>query len=150
VGFTLAGYVGLAAAPAAAPLVWAVLLGIGQGTFPLALTMIPLRVRVMAHTAALSGFAQAVGYLLAAAGPIVTGVLHDATGGWTVPIAVLAAFLIPQTVAGLVAGRNRTIEDDLEGRSEGLAVHPEDPVDAGVDGARVEAVRPDPADLRVS
>jgi CP family cyanate transporter-like MFS transporter len=146
--FTLGGYVGLAVAPAAAPLLWAVLLGIGQGAFPLALTMIPLRVRTTAHTAALSGFTQAVGYLLAAAGPFVTGVLHDATGGWTVPIVVLSAFLVPQLAAGLMAARNRTVEDDLEGRSEALAVHPEHPVDAGVHGARVEAVRSDPADLR--
>lgn len=150
IAFTVFGYAGLAVAPAAAPVLWAVLLGLGQGTFPLALTMIPLRVRSTAHTAALSGFTQSVGYLLAAAGPFVTGVLHDATGGWTVPIAVLAAFLVPQLAAGLVAARNRTVEDDLEGRSEFLAVHPEHPLDAGVDGAGVEAVRPDPADLRAS
>jgi CP family cyanate transporter-like MFS transporter len=111
-----AGYLGLAFAPASTPWLWATLIGIGNGAFPLALTMIGLRTRTAAYTASLSGFTQSVGYLLAAAGPIAFGALHQATGGWTVPIALMAVFLVPQAIAGLVAGRNRYVEDEVSHR----------------------------------
>jgi CP family cyanate transporter-like MFS transporter len=107
------GYVGLASAPASTPWLWASLIGIGNGAFPLALTMIGLRTRTASHTAALSGFTQSVGYLLAAAGPLAFGALHEATGGWTVPIALMGLFLVPQSVAGYLAGRDRKVEDEL-------------------------------------
>jgi CP family cyanate transporter-like MFS transporter len=53
--------------------------------------------------------AQGFGYLLAAAGPLVFGLLHDATGGWTAPLAVLLVVLVAQTVAGAIAGRPRHV-----------------------------------------
>jgi CP family cyanate transporter-like MFS transporter len=42
------------------------------------------------------------------------GVLHQSTGGWTAPIAFMAALLIPETISGVLAGRNRTIEDEID------------------------------------
>jgi CP family cyanate transporter-like MFS transporter len=50
--------------------------------------------------------AQGVGYLVAAIGPLTLGVLHDATGGWTVPLALLAALMAPQLVLGMGASRD--------------------------------------------
>lgn len=110
---TAAGYVGLAVAPANLPWLWAALIGVGQACFPLAITMISMRARVAENTAALSGFAQGVGYLIAAVGPTAAGALYQATHGWTVPLAVLGGFLVPEAVAGFVAGRPRHVEDDL-------------------------------------
>ena len=107
------GYVGLIAAPASGAVLWAVLIGVGSASFPLALTMIGLRSRTSAGTSALSGFTQGIGYLLAAAGPLLMGVLYEVTGGWTVPLIVLGVFLVPQLVGGLFAGRPRVVEDDL-------------------------------------
>jgi CP family cyanate transporter-like MFS transporter len=107
------GYLGLAMAPATVPWLWATLIGIGNGSFPLALAMIGLRTRTAGYTASLSGFTQSAGYLLAAAGPLAFGAVHDATSGWTIPIALMAFFLVPQLIAGLVAGRNRYVEDEL-------------------------------------
>jgi MFS transporter, CP family, cyanate transporter len=98
-------YLGLLLAPAAAPLVWAVLLGVGFGAFPLALTLIGLRAATPVGTSQLSSLAQGVGYLIAAAGPVAVGAIRDATGGWTWPLVVLIALLVPQAVAGLVAAR---------------------------------------------
>jgi CP family cyanate transporter-like MFS transporter len=49
--------------------------------------------------------AQTGGYLLAAAGPLAVGVLHDATGGWNVPIMLLLALVVPEIVFGLLAAR---------------------------------------------
>jgi CP family cyanate transporter-like MFS transporter len=111
VGCYVVGYLGLLVAPHAGALVWALLIGVGGGAFPLALLMVGLRARTPAGTAGLSGFVQSIGYLIAAVGPLLVGVLHDATGGWLVPIVFLLVMLVPQLFGGLVAGRNRFIED---------------------------------------
>jgi MFS transporter, CP family, cyanate transporter len=100
-----AAYLGLLLAPAGAPVLWAVLLGVGMGAFPLALVLIGLRALTSEGTAKLSSLAQGAGYLLAASGPVAIGVLHDATDSWTPPLLVLLALLVPQVACGLVAGR---------------------------------------------
>jgi MFS transporter, CP family, cyanate transporter len=110
----LAGFAGLWLAPAAQPWVWAFLIGVSCTSFPLALTMIGLRARTEAGVGQLSAFAQCVGYLLAVPGPILVGLLYQSTGGWKVPIAFVAALLVPQTISGIFAGRNRTIEDEID------------------------------------
>ena len=66
-------YVGLMLAPHDLAVVWAVVVGAGTCTFPLILTLIGLRSRTPAGTAALSGFTQSAGYLLAALGPFTVG-----------------------------------------------------------------------------
>ena len=111
--FGLAGYGGLWLAPAAAPLLWAVLLGITNATFPLALTMIGMRSRTGSGVVRLSAFTQCAGYLIAFPGPILFGALYQHSGGWGLPIGLMAAILLPQTVAGVLAGRSRFVEDEL-------------------------------------
>ncbi len=109
---TAAGLIGILVAPTAAPVGWVVALGLGQGAaFPIALTLLVLRTRTVAATTALSAMAQSFGYLIAAAGPALLGLLHAATGGWQVPVAVLAALLLPQTIAGLRAAAPGYAED---------------------------------------
>jgi MFS transporter, CP family, cyanate transporter len=98
-------YLGLWLAPAAAPTLWAVLLGIGLGAFPLALVMIGLRAATPRGTSDLSSLVQGVGYLLAVAGPLAVGVLHDVTGAWDVPLMLLLAVLVPKLAAGLLAAK---------------------------------------------
>ncbi|MCA1984128.1 CynX/NimT family MFS transporter [Nocardioides nematodiphilus] len=112
----LLGYVGMLVAPHGGAVAWALLIGAGTTTFPMVLTLIGLRARSSAGTAALSGFTQSVGYLLAVVGPFGVGVLHDATGGWNVPILALLILCVPQYVVGLVACRHRYLEDELPGR----------------------------------
>ncbi|MGW2508885.1 CynX/NimT family MFS transporter [Streptomyces scopuliridis] len=112
----LSAYAGLYFAPAEGAWVWAVLLGISNCTFPLALTMIGMRSRTGAGVVRLSAFAQSTGYLISIPGPLLVGVLYQHTGGPGLPIALMAAFLLPQMVAGVVAGRDRTIEDEARMR----------------------------------
>ncbi|OJF12740.1 transporter [Couchioplanes caeruleus subsp. caeruleus] len=107
--FGLAGFAGLCVAPAAAPWVWSILLGISNCAFPLALTMIALRGRDAAVVARLSAFAQSTGYLLSIPGPVVVGALYQHSGSWRVPLALMAALMVPQMVAGYLAGRDRRI-----------------------------------------
>lgn len=104
-----AGMFGLLFAPAASPLLWSILIGIGMSVFSLALTVIALRARTGADTARLSGMAQGFGYLLAAVGPFVFGLLHDATGSWTVSLIVLIAVMCAQMAFGVLAGRRRFV-----------------------------------------
>ncbi|MFJ4984903.1 CynX/NimT family MFS transporter [Streptomyces sp. NPDC088732] len=111
--FGFAGYGGLWLAPAAAPWVWAVLLGISNCSFPLALTMIGMRSRTGAGVVRLSAFTQCTGYLISIPGPILVGVLYQHSGGWDLPVAFMLALLLPQIAAGLMAGRDRSVEDEL-------------------------------------
>jgi CP family cyanate transporter-like MFS transporter len=111
------GYLLLILAPHALAVPAAVLVGIGTVTFPLVLTLIGLRSRTAEGTAALSAFTQATGYLIAGVGPFGIGVLHDASGGWTVPVVVLAVLTVPQLAVGLRLARPAYVEDQLPGRS---------------------------------
>jgi CP family cyanate transporter-like MFS transporter len=106
----LAGLLGLLVAPGAAPLLWALLYGIGSGvSFPLAMTLILQRTRDVGQTGRLSASAQSVGYLLAATGPLAVGLLHEATGGWRPGLLLLLGVVLAQLAVGLVAARPRLV-----------------------------------------
>ncbi|MGI5040759.1 CynX/NimT family MFS transporter, partial [Streptomyces sp. JAC128] len=111
-GCGLLGYAGLYLAPAGGAWLWALLLGVANCAFPLALTMIGMRSRTGAGVVRLSAFAQSTGYLISIPGPLLVGVLYQHSGGWGLPLTLMAALLVPQTVAGVLAGRDRTIEDE--------------------------------------
>lgn len=108
----LVGYAGLYLAPAAGAWAWAVLLGIANCAFPLALTMVGMRARTGPGVAQLSAFAQSTGYLISIPGPLLVGVLYQHSGGWGLPIALMSALMIPQMAVGFLAGRDRTVEDE--------------------------------------
>lgn len=110
---TAVGYLALIIAPAAAPVAWAALLGIGGFAFPTAIAMIPGRTRDPAITARLSGMVQPVGYLLAGIGPLVMGALLQATGSMTLVLWLLVVSAVLLGVAGWRASANRLVDDDL-------------------------------------
>jgi CP family cyanate transporter-like MFS transporter len=105
----VAGNVGLTVAPSAAPLLWAILVGVGMSVFSLALTTVALRARDGADTASLSGMAQGFGYLIAAPGPLLFGLLHDLTAAWTIPLMMVTVVMVAQSVFGGLAGRDRYV-----------------------------------------
>jgi CP family cyanate transporter-like MFS transporter len=107
------GYVGLIVAPVAGAWLWAVLVGVAASVFPVVLTLIGLRARTSEGTAALSGFTQSVGYLVAALGPFGMGFLYDLTGGWNVPLTALIVLVVPQLIAALTVARPSYIEDAI-------------------------------------
>ncbi|MEN3310537.1 MAG: transporter, family, cyanate transporter [Micromonosporaceae bacterium] len=105
-----AGFAGILLAPDSGAYLWALLLGVGQGAlFALALTLVVLRSATSETAARLSAMSQAFGYLIAAGGPLLVGVVRDAAGGWGPAIALLLALLVPQVLTGLGAGRARHV-----------------------------------------
>ncbi len=107
--FGFVGMVGMMVAPAASPLLWCLLIGLGMSVFSLALTVIALRARTSEDTARLSGMAQGIGYLMAAVGPFLFGLLHDLTHGWTVPWIMMLVVFAAQMTFGAFAGRRRFV-----------------------------------------
>lgn len=91
-------------------LLWLIFAGLGAGVAMVtSLSLFALRTRDHHDAGALSGMAQFIGYLGAAAGPLLVGVLRDASGGWTAPLGLLvvaSALVIPFAT---LAGRARTI-----------------------------------------
>jgi CP family cyanate transporter-like MFS transporter len=107
-----AGLAGVLLAPTAAPYLWVLLVGAGQGAcFALGLNLFVLRTHRVVDTARVSAMAQSVGYTICAVGPLLVGLLHDATGSWTGPLVLLLVLLVPQAVAGALAGRARVVRD---------------------------------------
>jgi CP family cyanate transporter-like MFS transporter len=89
---------------------WSATVGLSQGVgITLALSFFALRARDARQAAALSGMGQSLGYLLAAIGPLLFGVLHDATGGWGTPLVILAGLIGVQAVVALGAGKARQL-----------------------------------------
>ena len=116
------GFVGLMIAPHSLAIVWAVVVGVATVTFPLILTLIGLRARTPEGTASLSAFTQSTGYLLAAVGPFLVGVLHDHTSNWNWALLLLLVLALPLFPLAAYVSRRVMVEDQLTGAAaEGAA-----------------------------
>ncbi|RFA10799.1 MFS transporter [Subtercola boreus] len=109
----LLGYLGLLLAPEPLTLLWVVLIGAGSILFPVSLVLINSRTRTHSGTVALSGFAQGVAYALGALGPLLVGLLHDASGGWIVPLLFLLAVALVATIPAITLAGPAFVEDEL-------------------------------------
>ncbi len=112
---------GLLVLPAAGTVAWVVLGGLGALLFPLSLLLINRRTRTHGGSVALSGFVQGVGYIIAAASPLVFGLLHQATGGWAASLVFVLVVSLVAVPAGIILGRPRFLEDDLAKRTRRVA-----------------------------
>jgi len=107
----LVSFAGLLWAPMAAPVLWVVLLGLAPLTFPLSLTLVNLRTRSPAGSAALSGFMQGAGYGFSCLGPLLFGLLHELSGGWTLPFGFLALCVLVMLTGAWLACRPGVLEE---------------------------------------
>ncbi|VTU20833.1 CynX/NimT family MFS transporter [Variovorax sp. PBL-E5] len=104
--FTVAAMLGCLFAPLSGVWGWAVLLGIAQGaSFALALTLIVLRSPDPHVAAQLSGMAQGVGYLIAACGPMLVGLLRGWSGSFDASGFLFVGVGAAMLISGLGAGR---------------------------------------------
>lgn len=110
---TFIGYAGILAFGDHYPLFWAFLLGVGGFCFPTAIALIPARSRSPMVTARLSGFVQPYGYIIAALGPFIVGVVHEHTGRWVEVLWGLMISALVMSVVGLRASKRGYIDDEL-------------------------------------
>ncbi|MET8278882.1 MFS transporter [Micromonospora sp. NPDC005174] len=107
------GYLGLLLAPATLTLLWVLLIGSGSILFPACLVLINVRTRTQGGTVALSGFAQGVAYAFGALGPLLVGLLHDVSDGWTLPLLFLLAVALVAAIPAITLARPAFVEDEL-------------------------------------
>lgn len=115
---TAIGLMGCMLAPLS--LIWgfAVILGLAQGaSFATALSLIVLRSGDSHIAAHLSGMVQGVGYSVSAMGPLLVGLIHQQTGSWGPVAGLFLAIGASALVAGLGAGRRRTVGARVEGHA---------------------------------
>ncbi|MBX4872092.1 MFS transporter [Rhizobium bangladeshense] len=105
-GVAVTALLGLLFAPLSSVWLWAVLQGIGQGgLIAAAMTTIVLRSRDPDVAAHLSGMAQCIGYLLAAIGPLIVGLIRGWTGSFSWCAVLFIALGLGAAINGWRAGR---------------------------------------------
>lgn len=108
--FTL-GILGLMSSNFYIILISVILLGIACGTgFSLSMMFFTLRTKNVTEASDLSGMAQSFGYLLAALGPVLIGLLQDLFHSWTMPLVLLLICGAIILIVGFLAGRKVVIE----------------------------------------
>jgi CP family cyanate transporter-like MFS transporter len=109
-GLTIVGLAGVIVAPTQTALVWAGCIGVGTGgAFSIALLLLASGVRDGAAAARLSSMALGIGYLIAAPGPFLAGLIHAAGRSWQLPLVLTIGVAAIQLAAGLGAARLEAI-----------------------------------------
>lgn len=89
-----------------------ILLGLSNGlSFSLSILFFSLRTQSSENAVQLSGMAQSIGYLIAAFGPPVFGILHDWDSSWKVSFCFLGVLILLIFYFGVKAAGNRFVED---------------------------------------
>jgi CP family cyanate transporter-like MFS transporter len=111
--FGVLGIGGLLVIPTVLPFLWVTLLGLAPLAFHLSMTLIGQRTRHHIVALDLSGFVNTMGYTIAALGPLLVGLLFQATGTWTVGLIILGSTVLIQIPAIWVLARESFVEDEL-------------------------------------
>lgn len=114
-GLMTIGFSGvLIGGPAPLMVLWVTLIGLASGgSISLSLALLGMRARNAQEAGVLSGMAQSIGYVFAAIGPLFIGLLFDITSEWTVPLIMIVIVSVLMTVAGLGAGRNKYVIEEV-------------------------------------
>lgn len=95
-GSSLIGFAALSLIPTNYAIIAIVFLGIGFTVFPLVMLSISRSGDSVEESAAMSTLAQTIGYLVAAAGPFVLGLLASVLNGWALPMWLLLGLSVGQ------------------------------------------------------
>ncbi len=106
IALAVTGLLGFLFAPLSTVWLWAIVQGLGQGgLIAVAMTIIVLR-SADAHIAShLSGMAQCIGYMLAAVGPLLVGLIHSLTGSYSATAVLFVLLGLGVAIFGWGAGR---------------------------------------------
>src|SRR5699024_12349804 len=77
--------------------------------FSLSMMFFSLRANDAHEASRVSGMALSVGYLIAAAGPVLLGALYDSTADWILPLFTISIIGVILTVTGFVSGKDQKI-----------------------------------------
>lgn len=90
-----------------------IVIGIASAfAFSLAMMFFTLRTNNSFEAADLSAMSQSFGYLLAASGPPIFGMLFDFTNGWTIPLSLLIIATFAILIVGLGAAKNEYVSEE--------------------------------------
>ena len=91
-------------------ILWMIFLGFAGGaSFGLVLMLFSLRTETAYDAAELSGFAQSIGYLVAAVGPVLFGYVHDLTNSWSMPLLLFILISVLLFFASFISAKNQTL-----------------------------------------
>ncbi|MFL0506963.1 CynX/NimT family MFS transporter [Ureibacillus sp. 179-F W5.1 NHS] len=89
-------------------ILWMILIGLGGGaSFGTVVMLFTLRTKTAYEAAQISGFAQSIGYLLAAIGPVLFGFLHDMANSWYVPNGLFIIVSIVLCISAYISAKDR-------------------------------------------
>ncbi|MDM5331848.1 MFS transporter [Ureibacillus composti] len=109
--FYVVGFIGMLFEWTNLAFLWMICLGFAGGaSFGLCMMLFTLRTKTAYEAAEISGFAQSVGYLLAAVGPVLFGYLFDVTNSWDVPNILFIIVAIILFIAGFISSKQQYIE----------------------------------------
>lgn len=106
------GIAGLLVAPGWMPFLWVGFLGCAPMAFHLSLTLIGKRTRDHRGALEVSGFVNTMGYLFAAAAPVLVGFVFEITGGWTLALIGIGIVMLVQIPAIGILAREAIVEDE--------------------------------------
>ncbi|MFD4816639.1 CynX/NimT family MFS transporter [Peribacillus butanolivorans] len=96
-----------------------VLIGLGNGmAISFAMITFGLRTESAQQAADLSGMAQSIGYLLAAIGPILIGLIHDLTHSWALPKLILIFITVFLIISGAFVGQRKPVLKKIQKSDE--------------------------------
>jgi len=85
---------------------WSGMMGMGcSAIFTLSMMLFSMRTYTTNQASELSGMAQAVGYVIAFFGPLGTGLLHEMTGSWSMPLFIMLILMIVNVVIAWLVSR---------------------------------------------
>lgn len=110
--FYVVGFSGLLIGWTNLSILWMILLGFAGGaSFSMCMMFFSLRSKDSFEAADLSGFAQSLGYLIAAVGPVLYGYIYDATNSFDAANIMYIFIVIICLIASFIAAKDRFVTD---------------------------------------
>jgi len=105
------GSLGLWLLPSTLTWLWIVVSGLGSSLFTVNLAMIAFRTTTQAGAVVLSGMVQGIGYALGAIGPLLFGIMHEASTDWTGEFVLLVGVGLLPLISGFIVRNKSTVDE---------------------------------------